>query len=369
MKILHVVKKYPEALGGDAVVVANLQKQQEKAGHTVVVVTSRCDEIANGKNIYKCGLKDTPATLDHITVRRMVSLVLLFFRAFFIFARERPDIIHTHSVDMAFFISFAARFFRIPVVHTFHIVTFYDASQPLLRRKTEILLAKTARAQAITAPNMHDVKKLQGAGLKRASLLPNGVDIEAWKTHGYVEKNDVFTFVTVGRLEEQKGYEYLIKAAALLKQSLATVFLVVVVGEGSQKTALIDLAKKRGVEDYFSFVGRRSPGHIKQLFAEADAAVFPSLYETTPLTLLEAWAAGVASVVTKVGILRDVPTDFNAAFVAPPMDECALAEAMKECIENTPKREATAANGHKEAQKYAWPLVARSAEALYAEAQ
>ena len=79
MKIMHVLKKYPRALGGDAVVVANLQKQQEAAGHQTAIVTSNCDEIINGKHIYKCGLKDTPTGLDKITPKRLLSLISLFF--------------------------------------------------------------------------------------------------------------------------------------------------------------------------------------------------------------------------------------------------------------------------------------------------
>ena len=369
MKILHLVKKYPGALGGDAVVVANLQKQQERAGHKIVIVTSRCDEINDGENIHKFGLKDTPAALDIISLKRIASLIVLFFRSFFIIAHERPDVIHTHSVDMAFFMSFAARIFHIPIVHTFHIVTFYDLSQPLLRRKTEMLLAKGARPSVITAPNMHDVKKLQQAGLKKVVLLPNGVDLEMWKVHGYTEKNPVFTFVTVGRLEPQKGYDYLIKAAALLKSYVDIPFRIIVVGEGSQEKALIALAKSLKVDEYFIFAGRKTPMQIKRLFSEAHASVFPSLYETTPITLLEAWAAGSPVVITKVGLMRDVPSNFSAAFVIPPMDEVTLASGLKECIENISRRRKAVRYGLKEAKKYAWPIIAERACTFYAEVQ
>jgi hypothetical protein len=45
MKILHVCKKYLDALGGDAVVVSNLEREQKKTGHKVVILTSNCDDI------------------------------------------------------------------------------------------------------------------------------------------------------------------------------------------------------------------------------------------------------------------------------------------------------------------------------------
>jgi glycosyltransferase involved in cell wall biosynthesis len=365
MKILHVTKKYPPALGGDAVVVANLQKQQRLGGHKVVIVTSNCDEIDDAENIYKFGLPDTPENLDKITPRRMLSLIMLFFKMFPILRRERPDVIHTHSVDMAFFVSFAARFYNIPVVHTFHIVTFYDTNQSALRRKTEVWLAQKAGLRHVTAPNTYDVKKLQAAGLGQAVLLPNGVDLNFWRSAPPTTPNSTFTFLAVGRLEQQKGYEYLIKATFLLTNILPAKFRVIVVGEGSQKAALYNLAQTLHVDDIITFAGRKSPEEVRTLLAAADAAVFPSLYETTPLTLLEAWSAAVPVIVTEVGIVRETPAGFDAAYIVPPKDEHALMQAMSRCMTDTIPRQNIAAKGNEEAKKYAWPLIARTAESIY----
>lgn len=363
MNILHVTKKYPHALGGDAVVVANLQKQQRAAGHNVAIVTSNCDEIKGGQHIYKCGLKDTPAQLDNITAKRMLSLVLLCVRMFAIVNKEQPDVIHTHSIDMAFFVSFAARWHHVPLVHTFHIVTFYDKNQSLLRRKSEMWLAKKAKLRSATAPNEYDVKKLQAAGLKQAKLLPNGVDLALWRPRGYTEKDRETTFVAVGRLEDQKGYEYLIKAAALLAGTYA--IKVIIVGEGSQKVALLSLTERLKAADIIALVGRKSPSEIRTLLAQSHVAVFSSLYETTPLTLLEAWAAGMPTISTAVGILREAPPSFSASLVVPPRDKWALANAMQQYVESGQLRNVSALAGQKEAQKYAWPQIAEVAETIY----
>lgn len=363
MKIMHVTKKYPNALGGDAIVVTNLQKQQTAAGHAVVIVTSNCNNIEKGRYIYKVGLRDTSHGLDNITIRRMVSLVLLFFQMFAILRKERPDIIHTHSVDMAFFVSFAAKWHHIPIVHTFHIVTFYDEAQPRFRRKSELWLAKKIGSCCITAPNTFDVKKLQTAGLHQAVLLPNGVDPTFWKPRGYTEKNRTATFVAVGRLEDQKGYEYLIKAAALLTKTLP--LEVTIIGDGSRKKALKELVQSLGVQRHVTFAGRKSPEEIRSLLAKAHGAIFPSLYETTPLTLLETWAAGTPAIATPVGILRGTTPRFKAALVVPAKDHHALAAAMQHFIKDRKLREATASAGHAEAKKYVWPRIAQALETIY----
>lgn len=367
MNILHVSKKYPPVLGGDAVVVANLQKQQV-ANHRVTIVTSNCKEVDGGKHVYKVGLLDTSAGLDAITLKRIVSLLVLCMQMFSIVRKERPDVIHTHSVDMAFFVSPAARWFAVPIVHTFHIVTFYDANQSALRRKSELWLAKKANPRFITAPNNYDVNQLREAGLRQTVLLPNGVDTDFWQPNAAAKKTDTFTFLAVGRLEHQKGYEHLIKAVAQLAKKTDSPFKVVVVGDGSQKNQLRALARDLHVDKIVTFVGKKSPKETRALLAGAHAVVCASLYETTPLTLLEAWSAAVPVITTPVGILRDTPSDFAAAFIVPLQDERALTQAMHHCLTEETSRMATAAHGHKEAQKYTWPIVNRTAEALYGEA-
>ncbi len=366
MRILHVTKKYPRALGGDAVVVSNLRKQQEAAGHTVSVVTSNCNEIKTGDGIYKVGFRDKPERLDHITWRRLLSLLSLLVRMFGIIRRERPDVIHTHSVDMAFFASFAARLYRVPLVHTFHIVTFYDKAHTWFRRSVELVLARAARPRRVTAPNRYDIEQLRAAGVADARVLSNGVDLTFWSKEipsGKAESD--CTFVTMGRLETQKGYEYLIKAAALLTQATEKDFRIIIIGEGSQEQALRSLAEEEGVEDIVVFAGRKPPRAVRRMLAKADVAVFPSLYETTPLTMLEAWAARVPVIVSAVGIMRDMPKQFDAARVVPPGDAGALMHAMLACMSDDGLRQVLAEKGFEEAKKYAWPAIARTAERVY----
>ena len=64
MNILHVTKKYPNALGGDAVVVSNFVKFQRADGHQVTILTNNCDEIDDDVKTLKIGLKATSSDLD-----------------------------------------------------------------------------------------------------------------------------------------------------------------------------------------------------------------------------------------------------------------------------------------------------------------
>lgn len=364
MKVLHVVKKYPEAIGGDAVVVSKLQEQQVAAGHRVATITSNCIEIRRQGNVYKCGLRTTPDTLDAITATRIMSLMLLAIQSFAILRREQPDIIHTHSIDMACAVSLAARLYGIPIIHTFHIVTFYDSEQSWLRRKAELLLARLSAAVCFTAPNMHDVKSLIGRDLP-AQLLSNGVDVQFWRMPSAKKskRKRPFTFVSVGRLEEQKGYAVLIEAIALLAKITERPFQVIVVGDGSLSKVLSKLVNESHVTAYISFVGRKTPEETRELVAGADAALCASLYETTPLTLLEAWAMKLPVVSTEVGILSEAEVAANA-YLAVPGSAKSLQKAMMDCMQDT-KRWRKGRAGYTLASQYSWQTVAQEAERMY----
>jgi glycosyltransferase involved in cell wall biosynthesis len=195
--------------------------------------------------------------------------------------------------------------------------------------------------------------------------LPNGVDLSFWKPSPNLPKNKVFTFLAVGRLENQKGYEYLIKAASLLSKRLSEPFLIVIVGEGSQKNILHKLAVKLNLQNIVIFAGNKTPQETQALLARTDVVICPSLYETTPLTLLEAWSAKTPVIITPVGILRDTPTDFDAALIVPPKDEFSLMRAMARCIKDADFMKTIANKGYKQAKKYAWPAITQTAEVMY----
>ena len=363
MKILHITKKYPKAVGGDAVVVSQLQAQQQKHGHDVATLTSNCNVIEDGPHIYKFGLTDEPAALDSITPRRLFSLISLFFKSFSVIRKERPDIIHTHSVDMACIASIAARFYRVPIMHTFHIVTFYNQKQSALRRKTELLFLKGTRPGLVTVPNDFDARQLREAGIEQVAVLPNGIDLQFWKKPSRgreARKAKAFTFITAARLEDQKGHEHLIQAAALMKKKTKKAFKIIVAGDGSLRTDLEALAREKRVSSLFTFVGNKTPKELKTLYTKTDAAVFASLWETTPLTLLEAWAMGLPAVSTRTGILLEHPEADKLAALAPTGDVPGLADAMLKVLEDRPYRNRLARAGHKAVKQYPCSTLVRT---------
>lgn len=364
MKILHITKKYPAAIGGDSVVVSNLGRLQRSKGHQVTVLTSNCDDILDESNVRKFGLRDTAASLDRITIKRLSSLALLIVKARNVIARDRPDVIHTHSVDMAFAVSFSAHRSRVPIVHTFHIVTFHDKNQSIIKRNTELLLARATNAAAITAPDLYDVLALRNAGLHQATLMPNGIDLEYWKRPSHVSKADPFTFIAVGRLEPQKGLEYLIRAAAILRSRVRHEFKVRIIGEGTLASSLRGLVRALDLQTCVSVEGRKSPVEVRASLEACHVAVFPSLYEAMPITLLEAWAMELPVISTPVGFFSDDCNSELATLVQARSAE-RLADAMAEHLGNRELRERLSAAGLHKVEEYSWNRIGLEVDNLY----
>lgn len=367
MKIMHVCKKYPDALGGDATVVASLEKIQLEKGHSTVILTSNCEDIINDSHIYKYGIKDTPAGLDSISIKRILSLLILLIKSHKIIRAEKPDIIHTHSIDMAFIVSFAARRFHIPMVHTFHIVTFNDKRQSFLRRKSEIALLKLTRASLITAPNSYEVGSLEEMGFSNVVLLPNGINLEDWRGKNE-NQNKIFTFCSVGRIEEQKGFEYLIDAVKLINDKYDIPFELLIAGDGSLKNHLISRVVTLGIESKVKFLGRKSQANIRTLYSKSNAIVIASLWETTPLTLLEAWAMKIPVVSTDVGILRN-EKNYRVAIIAKNGDAKSLANAMLKAMRDNESAVKVARTAYEEVRLiYTWKRIEGLLEIIYKKA-
>ena len=130
---------------------------------------------------------------------------------------------------------------------------------------------------------------------------------------------------TITRLHESKGNKYLIDAAAILARKRPELRFVFV-GEGGLQSVLEAQVKRLGISDKVIFLGFQRD--VAAAFASLDVAVFPSLWEGTPLTVFEAMALARPIVSTDVDGLRDVLRHNENALIVPPRNSEELAAAM-----------------------------------------
>jgi glycogen(starch) synthase len=107
----------------------------------------------------------------------------------------------------------------------------------------------------------------------------------------------------IGRMVGEKGAHLLVEAVGKLHPSLP---LKLVIAGGGARTHLEERAQALGIWDSVYFTGRISDDDRDGLYAVADVAVYPSLYEPFGIVALEAMAAGVPVVVSDAGGLREV---------------------------------------------------------------
>lgn len=162
-----------------------------------------------------------------------------------------------------------------------------------------------------------------GAPLDEFTPASPGESTEARRALGLPADSEVFGTVT--RLHESKGNRYLVEAAARLAPSRPNARFAIV-GEGPLRPELEAQAQSLGVRDRVDFLGFQRD--VRAAVAAFDVAVFPSLWEGTPLTLFEAMAMRKPIVATTVDGMKDVLTNGANALLAPPRDPDALATAM-----------------------------------------
>jgi glycosyltransferase involved in cell wall biosynthesis len=139
-----------------------------------------------------------------------------------------------------------------------------------------------------------------------------------------------FVWLAVGRFEIQKDYPIMLRAFARVHERVSRAVLLLV-GRGSLQGETEALARELGLGASVWFLGVRDD--IPELLNAADGYVMSSAWEGMPMVLLEATAAGLPIVATRVGGNQEVVCDGESGFLVPPRDADALALAMLRLME------------------------------------
>ncbi len=161
--------------------------------------------------------------------------------------------------------------------------------------------------------------------------------VQAWHDGGY------FVVGNVGRLSEQKGMEYYLKAIPMIvKRHPETRFMVI--GTGTDEEKLRILAEKLSIKPYVHFMGYRAD--VQNLMSQLDLVVLSSLWEGMPLTPLEAFSVKKTVVATAVDGTVEIIRDGKNGYLIPPRDPEAIAEKVIDLIEHPDRRHDMEENGY-----------------------
>lgn len=213
-----------------------------------------------------------------------------------------------------------------------------------------------------------------GVRSDRVTVIPNGSRLAAFRSHPdrdvlrrYFANSEPISRVVLsaGRLSPEKGFVVLVDAAAELLKSLPNVGFVHF-GEGPERARIEARIRDWKLQDRFVLAGFTK--ELDALLPSADLVVLPSFTEGMPNVLLEAGAAGVASVATRVGGSPEVVADGETGLLVPPGDSRELARAMV-CLLNDDDRRLTMGRAARlrMGERYSFESQAKRYRRLFAE--
>lgn len=227
----------------------------------------------------------------------------------------RYDIVHVHLYRACVYGRIAARLARVPIgVTTEHSLGDDQIENRPKSRGVRALYLATERLTDVTiAPSETVRRRLVDWGVRaeRIRRIPIGLDVRAWTFDPAARRRvreelgvgpDVRLVGVVGRLEPVKQVDLAVRALAPL---LGPATRLVVVGDGSLRAQLEDLARAQGVDAFTSFLGERLD--VPSVLSALDVLVSPSHEETFGLVLLEALGAGLPIVYFTAPALDDLP--------------------------------------------------------------
>jgi len=203
----------------------------------------------------------------------------------------------------------------------------------------DLILCNAAAIQATLVENL-------GVPRQRLTVIVNGVDTEFYCPGPAGQRSNPQVILSVARLVPDKDHDTLIAAFSQVSAAFPEAELWLV-GDGPRRQAIQEQVRRSLAPDRVRFW----PGQpdIRPLLHQACLLVLSSCYEALPNVVLEAMAAGLPVVATRVGGLPELVVPGRTGWLVPPGDAPALAAAMSQALGDADTREALGRAGRERA--------------------
>ncbi|MFC9843522.1 glycosyltransferase [Streptomyces sp. NPDC060223] len=248
--------------------------------------------------------------------------------------RLSPDVVHIQShFSVCRTLAAAAHRRGTPVVATNHFMPENLLGYTRLPAKLTRAVCRFAwrdlvrvfrRAQAVTAPTARAVRLLHDNGLRvPARPVSCGLDLDRFSQPAVDNGGEEARVLFVGRLDKEKNVHELLRALALLPDVRGEI-----VGEGSCRRALEELAEDLGIADRVTFHGLATDQEVLDAYTRCDIFCMPGTAELQSLVTMEAMAAGRPVVAADAMALPHLVHQGRNGYLFPPGDVRALAHAL-----------------------------------------
>jgi glycosyltransferase involved in cell wall biosynthesis len=340
LRVVIGADTFPPDINGAARFAERLARGLSRRGHEVHVL---CPATEDGAGTEVVGGVTVHRVVSHRTPFHPEFRICMPWRAFRaadrLLADLQPDVVHAqaHFVVGRALIRTAARR-GVAVVATNHFMPenlFGHTRVPPVLRATASRLAwrdlgRVYRdAQAVTAPTPRAVRLLRDNGLGRdAVAISCGIDLDCFHrpTPPRPAAPDGRTVLFVGRLDEEKRVDELIRATALLDADVRP--KLDIVGDGSRRAAWQELADELGLHDRVRFRGFVDDDELVAAYTGCDAFCMPGVAELQSLATMEAMAAGKPVIAADAMALPHLVRPGQNGWLYPPGDVAALADRL-----------------------------------------
>jgi len=284
-------------------------------------------------------IRDMGTPLDTVFERgRFDSNVVPELRS--LVAKRRVDLIWTNSVKSHFLVRWAGLNRSRKWVAFHHGYTTVDAKMRIynqldrwsLRTANQVFTSSAAFIAELERSNVQrDHIHVQHMPIRPFAPVPEKQKSELRRQLGLDDATRVL--LSVGRLSREKGHADLIQAVPKIMDLAGNSPLhLIIVGEGSERPRIEELCRNLRLTDVVILTGQQE--NINPYYSIADVFLLPSHSEGCPNVLLEAMAAGVPVVATKVGGIPEVVTNGRDAILVNKHDPAGLAAATAKILQD-----------------------------------
>jgi glycosyltransferase involved in cell wall biosynthesis len=296
----------------------------------------------------------------------------------------QPDIVHTHAAKAGALGRRAAFACRVPVVvHTFHGHVFHSYFGKLKTSIFKLIERRLARKStgiiAISNLQQEELSKIHRITKRdKIKVIPLGFDLTKFRhTNNDVRDEvrlnmglceDTIAIAIVGRLAAIKDHGFFLDVAERILASTRKNVHFFIVGDGSEREIIEQRVKQ--INSQFKEVITMTSWikDIANFNAGMDIICLTSKNEGTPVSLIEAQAAGIPLVTTDVGGVRDVVNDGETGFVVPLNNLDLFTKKLLILIEDEKKRKIMSQNGWSFVEeKFHYERLVRDMENYYRE--
>lgn len=286
---------------------------------------------------------------------------IVMLRLYRLFRREKPNVVHSHRYILPYVLPAAVMAGVRVRVHTVHSVAAKEVDK-IHRAVSRFCYGCGVVPVAISSRIKQTIMEDYGFSDEKVPVVMNGIDQRSIiPKHSYLIYKDNVRLLHIGRFSMEKNHDGLIDIFRLVQSQYSGVRLILI-GTGSLENDIKQKVQDLGLSEYVSFEGITQD--VTPYLNSADIFVLPSLWEGMPIVLIEAMAAGLPIVASRVGGVPDMIDDVETGLLCS-ADAQVFAQNVLTLIESEELRKKLGSGAVRAAQRFSAQQMAKGYLHIY----